>query len=153
MLYTAQRTRRRPSNGFSLVEALIIVVIVSILVLMIMPRFDPVLSGRQVKAARASFSSLYQRARMAAVQSRVEATLTVNANVASATITTPWGGTQNVGTAVRFDADYGVTATASPTSVKIQPSGLVRTGLPFELVLVRSSAVDTVRITGFGRIE
>ena len=58
-----------------------------------------------------------------------------------------------MGTAVLFDTDFGVTATATPTTVTIQPSGLVRTGLPFQLVLVRSSAADTVRITGYGRIE
>jgi len=149
MLYTAQRSR----SGFSLVEAMIVVAIMGILVLLIMPRFDPVLSGRHVKAAKASFSSLYQRARMAAVQSRVNAKVKVTGGIASATITTAWGGTQNVGTAVLFDTDYGVTATATPDSVLIEPSGLVRTGLPFVLVLVRSSAYDTVRITGFGRIE
>ena len=153
MAHPVQRSRRRSVSGFSLVEALIVVVIMGILVLIITPRFDPVLAGRHVKAAKASFTGLYNRARMAAVQNRVNATITVTGNIASASITTSWGGTQNVGIAVRFDTDFGVTATATPTTVTIQPSGLVRTGLPFELVLVRSSAADTVRITGYGRIE
>jgi hypothetical protein len=90
---------------------------------------------------------------MAAVQNRVYATLKVSGGVAFATITTPWGGTQNVGNAVLFDTDYRVTATATPDSVLIQPSGLVRTGLPFVLVLIRSDARDTVRITGYGQIQ
>jgi Tfp pilus assembly protein FimT len=132
---------------------MVVVAIIGILVLIITPRFDPVLATRHVKAAKASFTGLYNRARMAAVQNRVNATITVTGNIASAAITTTWGGTQNVGTAVLFDTDFGVTATATPTTVTIQPSGLVRTGLPFSLVLVRSSAADTVRITGYGRIE
>ena len=153
MLYTYHRSRIRSVRGFSLVEALIVVVIMGILVLLITPRFDPVLATRNVKAARASFTGLYNRARMAAVQTRVNATVTITGNVASAAVTTTWGGTQNIGTAVLFEDDFGVTATASPTSVTIAPSGLVRTGLPFQLVLARSSARDTVRITGYGRIE
>ena len=153
MLDTTLRSRKRSVGGFSLVEALIVVVILGILTLLVVPRFDPVLANRNVKSARQSFTGLYNRARMAAVQNRVTATVTITGNVASAAVTTTWGGTQNVGTAVLFEDDYGVTATASPTTVSIEPSGLVRTGLPFSLVLARSAVRDTVRITGYGRIE
>jgi type II secretory pathway pseudopilin PulG len=132
---------------------MIVVVIIGVLALLVAPRIEPVMASRSVSAAKAGFSTLYSRARMAAVQTRRPATLTVDQNTASAIITLANGTTQNVGMAIRFDSTYGVTATASPSTVNIQPTGLVTGGLPFTLVLVRSSAADTVRITGYGRIE
>ena len=144
--------KRRSTAGFSLVEAIVVVAILGVLVLLVAPRLDPIIAGRNVSSARAGFTNLYSRARIAAVQSRRTATITVSGDMASATVAMP-GGPQAVGTVIQFDSLFGVQATASPTSVTIQPTGLVTTGLPFELVLVRSSVVDTVRITGFGKIQ
>jgi type IV fimbrial biogenesis protein FimT len=144
--------KRRSIGGFSLVEALIVVVILGVLVLLVAPRLDPIIASRSVNSARAGFSNLYSRARIAAVQARRSATITVTGNMASATVDMP-GGPQFVGNLIQFDSLYGVEATASPTSVTIQPTGLVTDGLPFELVLSRSSIRDTVRITDFGKIK
>jgi len=152
MLNTALRPRRRSTGGFSLVEALIVVVIMGILTLMIAPRIEPLVAGRGVSGARAGFTNLYNLARMSAVQSRGTALVTVRSGIAVATIRSG-GTTRSIGSAIVFDSLFRVRAVAAPDSVLIQPSGLVTTGLPFELVLVRSGVVDTVRISGFGRVE
>jgi prepilin-type N-terminal cleavage/methylation domain-containing protein len=144
--------KRGSRGGFSLVEAMIVVVILGVLVLLVAPRFDPIIASRNVSNARSGFMNLYSRARIAAVQARRKATITVTGNLATATVDMPLG-PQAVGTAIRFDSLYGVQAEASPTSVTIQPTGLVIGGLPFELVLVRSSVADTVRITAYGKIQ
>ena len=95
---------------------------------------------------------IYNLARTYAVQSRGVATVEVIGGRAVATITVG-GVTRSIGSAVAFDSTFRVQATANPTSITIQPSGLVTTGLPFELVLTRSDAADTVRISGYGRVE
>jgi Tfp pilus assembly protein FimT len=153
MLRATYECKRRSTGGFSLVEAMIVVVIIGVLTLIIAPRIEPIMASRSVAAARAGFSTLYSRARVAAVQSRRQATVTVDQNMASAVISLSGGGTQNIGGAIRFDSTYGVTATASPTTVVIQPTGLVTTGLPFQLILARSDARDTVQILDLGRIK
>ncbi|HEU5219421.1 MAG TPA: prepilin-type N-terminal cleavage/methylation domain-containing protein [Gemmatimonadales bacterium] len=153
MQYLPPQTRRRSTRGFSLVELLIVVVIIGTLTLMVVPRLEPLWASRSVSAARSAFTGLYNRARMAAVQSRQVATVTVTGNVAVATITSAGGVTQRVGQAVVFDSLYGVQAVASPTSLQIQSSGLVTVGLPFALVLTRSDAADTINITGYGKLK
>ena len=152
MTQTAARSRRRSTCGFSLVEALVVVVILGILTLILAPRLEPITAGRAVAGARAGFTSLYNLARTYAVQSRGTAVVSVTSGIALATVTAG-GTTRSIGSAIVFDSTFRVQATANPTSITIQPSGLVTTGMPFELVLVRSGVVDTVRITGFGRIK
>jgi prepilin-type N-terminal cleavage/methylation domain-containing protein len=145
--------KRCSTRGFSLVEAMVVVVILGVLTLILVPRIEPLVASRAVASARAGFTTLYSRARVAAVQNRRQATLKVDQNMMSATISLSGGGTQAIGGAIRFDSTYGVTATASPTTVIIQSNGLVTTGLPFQLILTRSSAADTVKITDLGRVQ
>jgi len=153
MLRATYACKRCSTRGFSLVEAMVVVVIIGVLTLIIVPRIEPLVASRAVASARAGFTTLYSRARVAAVQNRRPATLTVDGNMMSVVISLAGGGSQNIGGAIRFDSTYGVTATASPTSVTIQPTGLITTGLPFQLVLVRSNAADTVRITDLGKLQ
>src|SRR5689334_11194371 len=150
MLRATYACKRCSTRGFSLVEAMVVVVIIGVLTLILVPRIEPLVASRAVASARAGFTTLYARARVAAVQNRRQATITIDQNMMSFSLS---GGTQNVGGAVRFDSTYRVTATASPTTVVIQPTGLVTTGLPFQLILVRSNAADTVRITDLGKLQ
>ncbi|HEY9383387.1 MAG TPA: GspH/FimT family pseudopilin [Gemmatimonadales bacterium] len=152
MQATTHRPRKRSTGGFSLVEAMVVVVILGVLALIFAPRLEPLTAGRAVNGARAGFTNLYNLARTYAVQSRGVATVEVIGGRAVATITVG-GVTRSIGSAVAFDSTFRVQATANPTSITIQPSGLVTTGLPFELVLTRSDAADTVRISGYGRVE
>jgi len=131
---------------------MVVVVILGVLTLIFAPRLEPIMAGRGVNGARAGFTNLYNLARTYAVQLRGTATVEIVGGRAVATVTSG-GATRSIGGAVAFDSTFRVTATANPTSITIQPTGLVTVGLPFELVLVRSGVADTVRITGYGRIE
>ena len=149
MLRATYACKRCSTRGFSLVEAMVVVVIIGVLTLILVPRIEPLVASRAVASARAGFTSLYARARVAAVQNRRKATITVDQNMMSVSLS----GGQNIGGAIRFDSTYKVTATASPTTIDIQPTGLVTTGLPFQLILVRSNAADTIRITDLGKLQ
>ncbi len=138
-------------GGFSLVEALIVVAIIGIVVLMSAPRIQQAWSRRDVTAARAGLGTLFLRARVAAVTSRRAATLTVLNDMAYVTLATPTG-PQYVSQALMFQTN-GVLSTASSASLTIEPTGLVRTGTPFTVALSKSGIVDTVRISGYGRLE
>ena len=145
--------KKRSTGGFSLVEALIVVVMLGILAMLTVPRLEPILASRNVSGARSAFTNLYSLARLAASQNRTRATVSVTGGVAQAKIDLPGGGTQRVGQAIFFDSLYRVQAVATPTSLTIQPSGLITAGLPFELELQRSTVYDTVRITGYGKVQ
>jgi len=145
-------SRRQSTSGFSLVEALTVVVIAGILTIMVLPRIEPLAAGRGVSGARAGFTGLYTLARLTALQTHGTAVVSVSGGRAVATITVG-GTTKSIGSAVAFDSTFKVTASASSSTITIQPTGLVTTGLPFTLVLTRSGAVDSVRISGYGRVE
>ena len=146
------RPRWRSTRGFSLVEALVVVVILGVLTLIFAPRLEPLAAGRGVKGARAGFVNLFNLARVYAVQLRGRAFVVVSNNIATARVVSG-GVSRTVGSAVRFDSTFRVVATPVPDSVIIESTGLITTGLPFSLVLSRSGVVDTVKITGFGKVE
>jgi prepilin-type N-terminal cleavage/methylation domain-containing protein len=138
-------------RGFTLVEMLIVVVLLGTLTLMAVPRIERALAYRDVDGARSSLSALYQRAKLAAVQHRRPATLTMTASDAWATVTTP-SGTTSLGR-VALRSEFGVAATFSSGSLVIQPTGLVLAGTPFVVRLAKSGLLDSVMITGYGRLE
>jgi len=140
------------SHGFSLVEMVIVISIVGVLMLIAIPRAERALARSNIVGARVGFGNLFHRARTAAIQSRRPTSI----NFASGTAFVTSGGGTIFGSstlALHFQTSYGVTATASASSLTIQPTGLVTTGTPFVLELVRGEVRDTISITGYGRIE
>jgi len=137
--------------GFSLIETLIVVAIVGILVLLAVPRVERALAFRSVAAARTGYASLFLRAKTAAVAARLPATVTVSSASAFAALAAP-GGLRFMSDPVQFQA-LGVTVAPSAGSITIQPTGLVTSGTPYSVVISRSGVVDTVLITGYGRVQ
>lgn len=138
--------------GFSLVEMLVVVTMVGILLLMAIPRAERSLARSDIVAARVAFHTLYLRARSAAIQTRRPMTI----SFASGTAYVTSAGTSIFGSstlALPFQGSHGVTANASGSSLVIQPTGLVSSGTPFVLELVKRGIHDTVSITGYGRIQ
>ena len=85
------RPPRRPTSGFSLVEALVVVVILGVLTLIFAPRLEPITAGRAVNGARGSFVNLYNLAPSYAVQLRATAVVSVRNDIAVARVI--YGGT------------------------------------------------------------
>ena len=140
-------------RGFSLVEMLIVVVIMGVLTLIVAPRIERELARRNVAAAKVSFSATYRRARSAAVQSRRPATITIASGLVTVSVTTAGGATQYVGQSFYYPTLFGITPVASAGSLTIGPTGLVTSGTPFTVALNKGSVYDTVRVTGYGRLE
>jgi prepilin-type N-terminal cleavage/methylation domain-containing protein len=138
-------------GGFSLIESVTVLVIIGIVVLIAAPRINRAWSRRDVTAARVGLGSLFLRARVAAVTARRPATLTVVNGMAYVTIATPTG-PEYVSQTLLFQTN-GVVATSSSTSLTIEPTGLVRAGTPFVVALTKSGIVDSVKISGYGRLE
>ena len=143
--------RRSRIGGFSLIESVTVLVIIGIVVLIAAPRINRAWSRRDVTAARVGLGSLFLRARVAAVTARRPATLTVVNGMAYVTIATPTG-PEYVSQTLLFQTN-GVVATSSSTSLTIEPTGLVRAGTPFVVALTKSGIVDSVKISGYGRLE
>ncbi len=141
-----------PRRGFSLTELLLVVVVIGILLAMTAPRIASALARRSVVGAAAGFESLFRRAKATAIQSRLPATITFASGVASVSVVRA-GSSVVIGQNLDFAAQYGVTATPSAVTLMIEPTGLVLTGTPFTFIATKGDAADTVRITGYGRVE
>jgi prepilin-type N-terminal cleavage/methylation domain-containing protein len=143
---------RAGARGFSLVEMLVVVVILGALTLLAMPRIERALSRADVTAARVELANLILRARVAAVSARRPATLRVASGTAFVTMVTTSGTTQYVSGALVFDRTR-VQATASASSITIQPTGLVTSGTPFSVRLSKRGITDSVTVSGYGRVQ
>lgn len=138
-------------RGFSLVEMLIAVILIGIVVLMAMPRIERALVRRDLSSARSGVVSLIQRAKAAAVQRRQAVTVNVSSSMAWLTAATS-GGSQIIAS-LNLSAQYNVSATSSAATLTFQPTGLVVSGTPFTVWLSRATRPDSIRVTGYGKIE
>lgn len=129
-----------------------VVVIVGILVGLMAPPIAATLARRSVSGATAGFEALFRRARATAIQTRLPATITFASGVATVTIVRA-GTSQVIGQPLNLPGQYGVAVTPSSNTLRIEPTGLILSGLPFTMISAKGDAADTARVTGFGRIE
>jgi prepilin-type N-terminal cleavage/methylation domain-containing protein len=150
--------RRR--SGFTLVETLIAVVIVSLMTLMAYPRVNRAVSKSNVRAARTRLVNMFAAARAAATQnSRTAAYMEFNGNTAVVTAaprrTIGGAGTRDtIGLAVNLNTVYGVTLNAPVASVQYDPRGLalgVSAGSKFKVT--KGSYADSLTIDQVGRVK
>jgi len=145
-------SRRWQSAGFGLLELLIVVVIVGMLVLMAFPRIERALARRDLQGSKAAVNSLVLRGKSAAVQLRRPVTLAITGNNAVLSAPTAGGTLQYLAVADLASA-YGVAVTSSSPDLTFQPTGLVVTGTPFTVRVTKGALSDSVRLSGYGRIE
>lgn len=138
-------------HGFTLVEALIVVVIAGALLLMSLPRLDRALARREVTNARAAVATLVLRARTAAVQRRQPVRVAVDS--ATAWISAETASGPVLLSSLPLRESFGIVASASADGFTVQPNGLVIGGTPFTVWLARGGITDSVRITGYGRVQ
>jgi len=142
-------TRNRA--GFSLIEAMIVVVVLGLMLAIATPRIGQSLVYTNVRNARSATVNLYARARIVALQTRKPATL--NFNAGNAWITVPNGAlTDTIGAVTNLTGEYGVTV--APTgNVTVLPTGLVNALVPIKVVFTKNSHSDSLTISGYGRIQ
>ena len=140
--------------GFTLVETLIVVVVIGLVSLIAMPKFQHALAHSNVLSAKAKVVSLYARARASAIESGRTAAVRANGNslvVTASPRRLPGAGTiDTVVAPTNIRTQYGV-GLSGLDSVRVGPTGI---GLgAAQIVLTKSSYADTVFINQFGRVR
>ena len=148
---TVHATSGSRRSGFSMLELLIAVTVLGILTLIAMPRIGRAAAFRDVAATKSEVSALLLRAKAVAMQRRRPVVFVVAVDRALATTTTPAGTTVFLG-AAPYETERGVEV--SPVgSLTVQANGLILSGTPYTIRLGKGGVVDSIRITGFGRVE
>jgi prepilin-type N-terminal cleavage/methylation domain-containing protein len=142
-------------RGFTLVEALIAIVVAGLLGLMGFPTLASSMSRHSAWNARAVAISKYGRARAIAVETGRATTLSWTGNVAVITATPRLAGPgtlDTIGQPEDFGTLYGVTVSGVPgTALTIDPRGL-GTSASATIFFTRDRVRDSVMVTGYGRV-
>lgn len=142
-------------RGFTLIEAVVTVVVAGLLAMLGFPTFARTLSGRAAWNARAVAIGMYAQARANATETGRATTLRWNGNTALITATPHLNGAAGVdtiGTPRNFDQLFGVRVTGSPSTVlTIDPRGL-GTSASTIVYFTRDATRDSILVTGYGRV-
>jgi prepilin-type N-terminal cleavage/methylation domain-containing protein len=142
-------------SGFTLIEALIVIVLVGILSALAYPKLTGASARNSVRAARGQAISLYAKARAAAIETNRSTTLNFNATRAWITATPALlaGHTvDTIGQVENMAASYGVAMTYSPAgTLTIDPRGLGSSSVT-TVWLRRNGFTDSMVVSGFGRV-
>ena len=142
---------RRAPAGFTVTELIVSVVLVGVLFLIATPRIRDALVRLNVRNARYTVASLYQRARVTAIQTRRPATLHFNGT--SAWVTARIGGVdQPIGPVTDLTSRYGVAVNApAPGTITVTPMGLVILGGDYVVRVSRGGVMDSLVVSPYGR--
>ena len=143
-------------HGFTLIEMLMVVVIISLTTLMAVPRFRAAVNRSNMLSARAKVMASFSAARAAAAGSGRVTTMHVSGNSVWVTATPrlKTSGSGMVDTIVlpkHLYTLYGITATPTRRHRRcINQTGLGSNGS--DIVLSHGSLGDTIRISQYGRV-
>lgn len=139
-------------SGFTLIEALVVIVLIGIVGAFAFPRIGRELERQNVRSARAALTTMHAKARATAIQRGRAVALVCQNNELFILSQHPVTGA--VDTVDRRDlmANYGVTLAATRDSLVFDPRGLGMEGGATTMVVSRSGYADTVRITPVGSI-
>jgi len=141
-------------NGFTLIEMLMVVVIISLASLVALPKFRSAVNRSNMLSARAKVMASFSAARATAAGSGRTAVLHVGGNTVWVSATPrlkPGAGTlDTIVTPQNLNSMYGVTATNTVDSVLIDQTGLGRNAS--NIVLSHGYLQDTIQISRYGRV-
>jgi prepilin-type N-terminal cleavage/methylation domain-containing protein len=140
---------RRDRSGFTLPEILIVIVIVSVLALVAIPRFSTASSKRHLESARMRVMAALATARQAAIQKGTSVTFTLD-NTYTVRVRQTSGDTTNLVSPVPLNTLYKVTADGS-YSIEFTSRGFTTLSGNLPIVLTRAdvgSETLTVSKTG-----
>lgn len=142
-------------RGFTLIEALLAVVVAGLLGVLAFPTLAGTVSQRAAWNARAVAIGMYNRARASAVESGRATTLSWNGNVGLITASPRLSGgpgVDTIGNPENFAAVYGVAVTGSPApNLTIDPRGL-GSSASTTIFFIRNGRRDSLIVTGYGRV-
>ncbi len=148
-------SRRR---GFTLIETLLVIVIISILVLISYPKISSAMIKTNVRGARTMLANMFAKARTAATQTNRQTRLMFSGNqvwiVASPRLLTGAGTVDTIGPVENLNTLYGVTVTppAGVDSVVFDLRGLSAFGATSTFKVAKTGHTDSILVDGLGRI-
>lgn len=139
----------RSRYGFTLVEAVIVMVLLALLVLIGFPKMSSAMVRSELRSARTTMINLVATARAAAVQRNQLTSINIAGNTAHVQ-----AGADIVGTVHDLSAEYGVTVTVSGgTTIEFDPRGFgAGFGTADTIRLSRGGYTSTITIDGLGRV-
>ena len=147
----------RSRSGFTLVEALIVVVVLGLMTLIAFPRMSAAMSRSDLRSARTTMINLVVMARVASMQSNRVTWVKVEGNSAYVGATprlTPVAGStaDTVGVIHDLGEAYGVTL-AGVDSIRFDPRGFgAGFGALGTITLSRDGHSEIITIDGLGRV-
>jgi prepilin-type N-terminal cleavage/methylation domain-containing protein len=148
----------RPRSGFTLIEALVVVVVLSLMTVIAFPRISAAMVKSDLRSARTTMINLVATARAASVQSNRVTWIKRAGNTAYVAATprvVPLVGStaDTVGPVHNLGATYGVTMSGAD-SIQFDPRGFGAWagGASVSIVVSRSSHSETITIDGLGRV-
>jgi len=148
----------RNRAGFTMIEIAVALTIVSLLVLIGIPRFNEAMAKQNVRGARTMLVNMVAKARAAATQTNRRTRLVVNGNRAWI-VATPravflaGSSFDTLGVVENLNSRYGVTlAVTNADSIKFDPRGLSWNGIVDTMRMTKSGHTDWVAIDAMGRV-
>ena len=142
-------------HGFTLVEAVLTVVIAGVLAMFGFPTFARALNARAAWNARAVAIGMYAQARANASETGRSTTLRWTGNTAVITSSprlNGGAGLETIGSTRNFNSMFGVTVSGTPsTTLTVDPRGLGTSGSS-TIFFVRNGIRDSILVTGYGRV-
>ena len=143
---------RHDRPGFTLPEILIVIVIISVLALIAIPRFSMASSKRHLESARMRVMAALVTARQAAIQKGTSVTFTLD-NTNTVRVKQTSGDTTNLVSPVPLNTLYKVTA-SSTTTIEFTSRGFTTLSGNSPIILTRAGVgVDTLIVSKTGMVK
>lgn len=144
-------------DGFTLIEMLTVVVVISAVSLISFPRVRTAKYKSELRSARTSVASMYAKARSAAIQYNRATILAFNGPsavvLATPRLVAAAGSTvDTVGRVNNLYAAHGVTVATTDDSLRVDPRGFGSNASSVTVRLTKSEFTDSVVIGGYGRL-
>ncbi len=141
-------------SGFTLVEAIIVIVIMGVMLTIAIPRVKDYILHESVRSARRTMTTHLARSRATAVHRGCRAVLHMDAATSRVWVTAcpvQGNGVDTVGTIDNFDIHFGVAFSSDGDSVLFTPQGVALATTSISMKFSKDGYTDSLEITPVGR--
>jgi prepilin-type N-terminal cleavage/methylation domain-containing protein len=145
-------------GGFTLIEMLVALVVVSLVLLIGLPKFSSAMTSQNLRGSRTTVVNMLVKARAASTESNRLTWLKVSGNkawiLARPRISAGAGNADTLGVVEDLNKRYGTTVAMSRDSIGFDPRGIASElgGAPVTLTVSKSSHSEVVTIDALGRV-
>ena len=146
-------------GGFTLIEMLVALVVVSLVLLIGLPKFSSAMTSQNLRGARTTVINMLAKARAASTETNRLTWLKVSGNKAwilarPRTVAVAGSNADTLGVVEDLSKRYGATVVMSRDSIGFDPRGIASElgGGPVTLTVTKSSHSEVVTIDALGRV-